>query len=155
MEDVLHVSDLPLEENIWTLPRDDSFLSEKTQEALQVLAALQRGLERSKPETSIRSAIPNREMLDIEESIGLMALDSRQLRDALAIVGQIIRSIERSHSTSDQFEYYGRLSIYRGRASFFRGYIDRYLNVPIVRARDPSVIHFLAKIPTVGDKLKR
>jgi hypothetical protein len=155
MEDVLPLSDFLLEENFWTVPRDDGFISEKTQEALQVLSALQRGLERSEPEDSIHSAIPNREMFEIEESIGLIAFDSRRLRDALAMVGQTIRRIERNDSANAQFEYYGMLSIYQGRASFFRGYVDRHLNVPIVRSRDPGVIHFLAKIPNVGDKLKR
>lgn len=142
------MAETQLEQSAWVRPRDDDFLMGKSEEALELLSAVQRGLEDF---GSVR-ANPDRGSKPLTDSpTRLVALDTPQLREALGRIGRNLSA--KPHDAGDEF--YGRLSVCQGRAPFFRGFLDRYVDVPLVTTRNPGVIYFLQAIPKIDDKLKR
>ena len=146
------------EQGIWERPSGDEFLAEKSEETLELLAALQRGLERFEPVRTIPDATRG-DGAHAETSDGVISVDTPQLRRRLDAVAEALRRAERTSSAKSrdgaEVVPHGTLSVCRGRAPFLRGHVDRYVNVPLITTSNPYVAYFLQTIPNIGDKLKR
>jgi hypothetical protein len=89
------------------------------------------------------------------EVSALLAVDCGGVRSALDALARTVQRIESNYGSGERIESYGTITMFLARTPILRGYVDRCINVPIVRTSARHVMQLIVALPKHRLNLER